>query len=120
MVAEAVGPRLQHGEGLGIGLVLAGIDSPGREGAQALPGWRYAAERKTARVPERKPLERSTARGALEVVALQTSIRTAVVIGSAITIETAGDSPVTNAAAIGSPLCLALTLPSTIDLETDP
>lgn len=36
------------------------------EVALALPGWRYAAERKTARVPERKPLERSKARGALE------------------------------------------------------
>jgi hypothetical protein len=35
------------------------------EVAQALPGWRYAAERKTTRVPERKPLERSKARGAL-------------------------------------------------------
>jgi ribosome modulation factor len=30
---------------------------------QALPGWRYAVERKTARVPERKPLERAKARG---------------------------------------------------------
>ena len=27
--------------------------------AQALPGWRYTAERKTARVPERGPLERA-------------------------------------------------------------
>lgn len=27
--------------------------------AQALPGWRYAVERKTTRVPERKPLERA-------------------------------------------------------------
>jgi hypothetical protein len=35
------------------------------EVAQASPGWRYAAERKTARVPERKLLERSKARGAL-------------------------------------------------------
>jgi hypothetical protein len=35
------------------------------EVAQALPDWRYAAERKTTRVPERKPLERSKARGAL-------------------------------------------------------
>lgn len=35
------------------------------EVAQALPGWRYAAERKTTRVPERKPLERTKARGAL-------------------------------------------------------
>lgn len=33
--------------------------------AQALPGWCYAVERKTTRVPERKPLERSKARGAL-------------------------------------------------------
>lgn len=39
-----------------------------REVAQALPGWRYAAERKTTRVPERKPLERSKARGALATV----------------------------------------------------
>jgi hypothetical protein len=31
------------------------------EVAQALPGWRYSVERKTARVPERKPLERSKA-----------------------------------------------------------
>ncbi len=38
------------------------------EVAQALPGWRYAAERKTIRVPERKPLERSKARGALAAV----------------------------------------------------
>ncbi len=28
------------------------------EVAQALPGWRYSAERKTTRVPERQPLER--------------------------------------------------------------
>ncbi|MBT2326940.1 hypothetical protein J7E62_32085 [Variovorax paradoxus] len=27
--------------------------------AQALPGWRYTAERKTARVPERRPLQRA-------------------------------------------------------------
>lgn len=33
------------------------------EVAKALPGWRYAAERKTTRVPERKPLERSKLRG---------------------------------------------------------
>lgn len=39
------------------------------EVARALPGWRYAAERKTARVPERKPLERSKARGALAAAA---------------------------------------------------
>jgi hypothetical protein len=32
------------------------------EVAHALPGWRYAPERKTARVPERKPLERARAR----------------------------------------------------------
>lgn len=35
------------------------------EVAQASPGWRYAAERKTARVPEPKLLERPKARGAL-------------------------------------------------------
>jgi hypothetical protein len=35
------------------------------EVAQALPGWRYSAERKTARAPERRPLERAKARGAL-------------------------------------------------------
>ena len=35
------------------------------EVAQALPGWRYSAERKTTRVPERRPLERSMARAAL-------------------------------------------------------
>ena len=35
------------------------------EVAQALPGWRYAVERKTTRVPERKPLDRSKAGGAL-------------------------------------------------------
>lgn len=39
------------------------------EVAKALPGWRYAAERKTTRVPERKPLERSRARGAIAAVA---------------------------------------------------
>lgn len=27
--------------------------------AKALPGWRYTAERKTTRVPERRPLERA-------------------------------------------------------------
>lgn len=32
------------------------------EVALALPGWRYAPERKTARVPERKPLERAKGR----------------------------------------------------------
>ena len=32
------------------------------EVAQALPGWRYSAERKTTRVPERKPLERAKRR----------------------------------------------------------
>lgn len=37
--------------------------------AQALPGWRYSVERKTTRVPERKPLERSKARGALAAAA---------------------------------------------------
>ena len=37
--------------------------------AQALPGWRYAVESKTTRVPERKPLERSKARGALAAAA---------------------------------------------------
>lgn len=37
------------------------------EVAQALPGWRYAAERKTTRVPERKP--RSKARGAQAALA---------------------------------------------------
>jgi hypothetical protein len=31
--------------------------------ARALPGWHYAAERKTTRTPERTPLERSKARG---------------------------------------------------------
>ncbi len=39
------------------------------EVAKALPGWRYAAERKTTRVPERKPLERSKSRGALAAAA---------------------------------------------------
>lgn len=39
------------------------------EVAQALPGWRYSAERKTTRAPERKPLERSKARGALAAAA---------------------------------------------------
>ncbi len=34
------------------------------EVAQALPGWCYSIERKTTRVPERKPLERSKADGA--------------------------------------------------------
>jgi hypothetical protein len=33
--------------------------------AQALPGWHYSVERKTTRVPERKPLERFKARAAL-------------------------------------------------------
>lgn len=32
------------------------------EVAQALPGWRYSVERKSARVPERRPLERAKAR----------------------------------------------------------
>ena len=32
------------------------------EVAQALPGWRYSVERKSARVPERKPLARSGVR----------------------------------------------------------
>lgn len=35
------------------------------EVAQALPGWRFSVERKTARVPERTPLARSKARPAL-------------------------------------------------------
>jgi hypothetical protein len=35
------------------------------EVAQALPGWRYSVENKTARVPERKPLERTKARPVL-------------------------------------------------------
>jgi hypothetical protein len=39
------------------------------EVAQALPGWRYSVERKTTRVPERKPLERSKARGTLAAAA---------------------------------------------------
>lgn len=39
------------------------------EVAQALPGWSYSAESKTTRVPERRPLERSTARGALAAAA---------------------------------------------------
>ena len=33
--------------------------------ARALPGWRYSAERKTTRVPERRPLERAKVRGAV-------------------------------------------------------
>jgi hypothetical protein len=33
--------------------------------AQALPGWRYALERKTTRVPERRPLQRTKAQGTL-------------------------------------------------------
>jgi hypothetical protein len=32
------------------------------EVAQALPGWRYSAERKTTQVPERKPLQRAKGR----------------------------------------------------------
>jgi hypothetical protein len=39
------------------------------EVARALPGWRYSVERKTTRVPERKPLERSKARAALAAAA---------------------------------------------------
>lgn len=35
------------------------------EVAQTLPGWRHSVERKTTRVPERKPLERTRAQGAL-------------------------------------------------------
>ena len=35
------------------------------EVAQALPGWRYAVERKATRAPERKPLERSKVQPAL-------------------------------------------------------
>jgi hypothetical protein len=37
--------------------------------AQALPGWRYSVERKATRGPERKPLERTKARGAPAAVA---------------------------------------------------
>jgi hypothetical protein len=37
--------------------------------AEALPGWRYAVERKTARAPERRPLERAKARGGLAIAA---------------------------------------------------
>jgi hypothetical protein len=37
--------------------------------AQALPGSRYSVERETTRVPERKPLERTKARGAPAAVA---------------------------------------------------
>ena len=37
--------------------------------AQALPCWRYSVERKTTTVPERKPLERTKARGAPAAVA---------------------------------------------------
>ena len=37
--------------------------------AQALPGWRHSVERKTTTVPERKPLERTKARGAPAAVA---------------------------------------------------
>ena len=37
--------------------------------AQASPGWRYSVERKMTRVPERKPLERSKARGAAAAAA---------------------------------------------------
>jgi hypothetical protein len=33
--------------------------------AQALPGWRYCAERSSTRVPERRPLERAKAGGAV-------------------------------------------------------
>jgi hypothetical protein len=39
------------------------------EVARALPGWRYSVERKTTRVPEPKPLERSKARGAAAAAA---------------------------------------------------
>jgi hypothetical protein len=39
------------------------------EVAQALPGWRYSAERSMTRVPERRPLERSKARGSLSAAA---------------------------------------------------
>lgn len=39
------------------------------EVAQALPGWRYSVERRTTRVPERKSLERSKARGVLAAAA---------------------------------------------------
>ena len=39
------------------------------EVAQALPGWHYSVERKTTRVPERKPLESVKARGALAAAA---------------------------------------------------
>jgi hypothetical protein len=35
------------------------------EVARALPGWRYSVESKTARVPERKPLQRSKVRPGL-------------------------------------------------------
>jgi hypothetical protein len=43
-------------------LELAPAQVPGV--AQALPGWRYAAERKTAQAPERRPLARAKARSA--------------------------------------------------------
>ncbi len=47
------------------GTMLLGV-TPAQlpQGAQASPGWRYSVERKMTRVPERKPLERSKARGA--------------------------------------------------------
>jgi len=38
------------------------VDAPRAKAAQvakALPGWRYTAERKTARIPEHRPLERA-------------------------------------------------------------
>lgn len=53
-----------------VGTMLLEV-TPGQlpEVAQALPSWRYAAERKTIRVPERRPLERSRTRGALPAAA---------------------------------------------------
>jgi hypothetical protein len=39
------------------------------EVAQALPGWHYSAERKTTRVPERKPLERAKRRNSTAAAA---------------------------------------------------
>jgi hypothetical protein len=52
------------------GTMLLELD-PARvtEVARALPCWRHLVERKTTRVPERKPLQRTKARGAPATVA---------------------------------------------------
>ena len=55
-------------------MLLEGAPAQVPEVEQALPGWPYAAERKTTRVPECKALERSKVRGALAAAAKARSL----------------------------------------------